>query len=256
MSEGLRERKKRETRQRISDIATWLFLTKGFDNVTVAEVARTADVSVNTVFNYFRTKEDLLFDRQGEVEDLPSRVVRERRPGESALQALRRDFLDAIDTRHHRYGFHEGGDAFARMLMTSQSPSLGARLREMNDARERALAVTLADEVDADPDDLTPALVAAQVSGVLNRLMTRAVERMLAGETLDAIAPDLRRQAERGFAMLESGIGDYAVRHAEAPASSATVSTATPTTATTGAAATGAAATATGAANPGDGGRG
>ncbi|MEU4831293.1 TetR/AcrR family transcriptional regulator [Streptosporangium sp. NPDC023615] len=215
MGEGLRERKKRETRQRISDIATWLFVTKGFDNVTVAEVARTADVSVNTVFNYFRTKEDLLFDRQEEVVDLPSRVVRERRPGESALQALRRDFLDAVDTRHHRYGFHEGGDAFARML--SRSPSLNARLREMNAARELALARTLADEVGAAPGDLTPSLVAAQVCAVLNRLMTRAVERMLAGETLDAIAPDLRRDAERGFALLESGIGDYGVRRPGAP---------------------------------------
>ncbi|MGC5016371.1 TetR/AcrR family transcriptional regulator [Streptosporangium sp. DT93] len=217
MSEGLRERKKRETRQRISDIATWLFVTKGFDNVTVAEVARTADVSVNTVFNYFRTKEDLLLDRQGEVENLLSGVVRERHPGESALQALRRDFLDAIDTRHHRYGFHEGGDAFARMLMTSRSPSLNARLREMNEARERALAATLADEVGAGPGDLTPALVAAQVSAVVDRLVTHAVERMLAGETVDAIAPGLRRQAERAFEMLESGIGDYGARHPGSP---------------------------------------
>ncbi|WP_329083185.1 MULTISPECIES: TetR/AcrR family transcriptional regulator [unclassified Streptosporangium] len=220
MSEGLRERKKRETRQRISDIATWLFVTKGFDNVTVAEVARTADVSVNTVFNYFRTKEDLLFDRQGDVEDLPSRVVRERRPGESPLEALRRDFLDALDTRHHRYGFHEGSDAFTRMV--SRSPSLNARLREMNEARERALARTLADEAGAEPGDLTPVFVAAQVSAVLRRLMTHAVERMLAGETIDAIAPDLRRHAERGFELLESGIGDYCVRPQDTPRAVAT----------------------------------
>ncbi|WP_326640923.1 TetR/AcrR family transcriptional regulator [Streptosporangium sp. NBC_01755] len=86
MSEGLRERKKRETRERISNIATGLFMMRGFDNVTVAEVARAADVSVNTVFNYFGTKEDLLFDRQEEVEDLPSRVVRERGRQDSALR--------------------------------------------------------------------------------------------------------------------------------------------------------------------------
>src|SRR5689334_15787144 len=144
MSEGLRERKKRETRERISDIATGLFMMRGFDSVTVAEVARAADVSVNTVFNYFGTKEDLLFDRRQEVEDLPSRVVRERGPGESALEALRRDFLDALDTRHHRYGFHEGSDAFTRMI--AESPSLNARIREMNEAREQVLARTLADE--------------------------------------------------------------------------------------------------------------
>ncbi|WP_037969796.1 TetR/AcrR family transcriptional regulator [Streptosporangium amethystogenes] len=215
MSEGLRERKKRETRQRISDIAMWLFVTNGFDNVTVAEVARAADVSVNTVFNYFSTKEDLLFDRQGEVEDLPSRVVRERRPRESALQALRRDFLDALDSRHHRYGFHEGSDAFTRMV--AESPSLNARIREMNAAREQALARTLADETNADPDDLTPAFAAAQICAVLHRLMTHAVQRMLAGEDLNAIAPDLRRQAERGFELLESGIGDYCAGPRSAP---------------------------------------
>jgi AcrR family transcriptional regulator len=215
MSEGLRERKKRETKERISDIATGLFLMRGFDNVTVAEVARAADVSVNTVFNYFRTKEDLLFDRQEEVESLPGKVVRERKPGESALEALRRDFLDALDTRHHRYGFHEGSDTFNRML--SASPSLNARLREMDEAREQSLARTLADEIDADPDDLAPAFVAAQICAVLRRLTAYAVQRMLAGEAVDAIAPDLRHRADQAFDLLESGIGDYGVRRENAP---------------------------------------
>jgi AcrR family transcriptional regulator len=214
MSEGLRERKKRETRERISDIATGLFLTRGFDNVTVAEVARAADVSVNTVFNYFRTKEDLLFDRQEAVESLLGKVVRERKPGESALEALRRDFLDALDTRHHRYGFHEGSDTFNRML--SASPSLNARLREMDEAREQSLAGTLADEIDADPDDLAPAFVAAQICAVLRRLTAYAVRRMLAGEAVDAIAPDLRHRADQAFDLLESGIGDYGVRRENA----------------------------------------
>ena len=57
MVEGLRERKKRQTRQYISDVATGLFMERGFDAVTVAEVADAADVSVNTVYNYFSTKE-------------------------------------------------------------------------------------------------------------------------------------------------------------------------------------------------------
>ena len=62
--EGRRERKKRETRTRISDIATGLFLARGFDAVTIAEIAEAADVSVNTVYNYFPAKEDLFFDRE------------------------------------------------------------------------------------------------------------------------------------------------------------------------------------------------
>ncbi|MDP9862330.1 MULTISPECIES: TetR/AcrR family transcriptional regulator [Streptosporangium] len=213
MSEGLRERKKRETRLRISDMATGLFMARGFDNVTVAEVARAADVSVNTVFNYFPTKEDLLFDRQDEVVELLGKVMRERRPGESAVQALRRDFLDALDTGDWRYGFHEGSDAFPRMI--SASPALVARLREMNELRMEALTRALADEADADPDDLTPALVAGQICATLHTLTTHAVQRVLAGESVAAITPDLREHADRAFRLLESGIGDYCARRTE-----------------------------------------
>ena len=73
-----RARKKAQTRQLISDMATGLFLAHGFDQVTVADVARAANVSVNTVFNYFRTKEDLFFDRQEEAEGLLGRIVATR----------------------------------------------------------------------------------------------------------------------------------------------------------------------------------
>ncbi|MET9067118.1 TetR/AcrR family transcriptional regulator [Streptosporangium sandarakinum] len=205
MSEGLRARKKRETRLRISDIATGLFLARGFDNVTVADVARAADVSVNTVFNYFATKEDLLLDRAPEVEDLLARVVREREPGETPVAAVRRDFLEALETGHYRYGFHEAGDDFLRMVETS--PSLVARVREMGETRERKLAEAIAEEAGADPDDLTPALVAAQINAVLRTVVGYAVRRMIAGERVDDILPDMREQAERAFGLLESGIG-------------------------------------------------
>src|SRR5688500_833282 len=122
MDEGLRERKKRQTRRRIADMAMGLFMARGFDQVTVAEVARAADVSVNTVFNYFGTKEDLFLDRQEEVEDLQSRVVRERGKGESVVAAFRRDFMEAIEERDWRYGLNEGADVFGRLV--GDSPSL------------------------------------------------------------------------------------------------------------------------------------
>lgn len=210
MSEGLRARKKRETRLRISDIATGLFMARGFDNVTVADVARAADVSVNTVFNYFATKEDLLLDRAPEVEELLARVVREREPGETPVAAVRRDFLEALETGHYRYGFHEAGDDFLRMVETA--PSLVARVREMGETRERRLAEAIAEEAGADPDDLTPALVAAQINAVLRTMVSYAVRRMIAGERTDDILPDLREQAERAFGLLESGIGGRYIR--------------------------------------------
>src|SRR5262245_10030705 len=87
---GLRERKKQATRLAISEVATRMFIERGFDQVTVAEVADAAGVSANTIFNYFSTKEELFFDRSAEVEDAPSRIVRERRAGESVIDAVAR----------------------------------------------------------------------------------------------------------------------------------------------------------------------
>src|SRR5689334_9757687 len=72
-------RKKTQTRLAISNVATQLFIERGFDHVTIAEVAAAANVSVNTIFNYFANKEELFFDRGEEVAEEPSRIVRDRR---------------------------------------------------------------------------------------------------------------------------------------------------------------------------------
>ncbi|MEW9550318.1 TetR/AcrR family transcriptional regulator [Nonomuraea sp. NPDC050783] len=213
MEEGLRERKKRETRQRIADIAMGLFMAKGFDSVTVAEVARAADVSVNTVFNYFRTKEDLFADRQEVVVDLPRRVLCEREPGESVARAFRRDFLDAIATRHWRYGLNAGADVFTRIV--AASPALVARFREVQEQREAALAGALAEELDTAPEDLSPRLVAAQILTATRLLSGYAAERLAAGEDWAGVEPDLRAQAEKAFDLLEAGLGDYGRRPSE-----------------------------------------
>ncbi len=206
--ESLRERKKRETRLKISDIATGLFLHHGFDNVTVAEVARVADVSVNTVFNYFKTKEDLCLDRFDEAEQLLAVVVRNRNPGESAVEAIRRDLLDAIDTRDWRYGTSEGSELVAKMI--NDSPSLVSSTRELHERRERVLAEALADEAGADPGDITPKVIAAVTCAVVRITASSYYERRTAGETLDAILPDLRREAVRAFDLLERAAPDFA----------------------------------------------
>ncbi|RJL32462.1 TetR/AcrR family transcriptional regulator [Bailinhaonella thermotolerans] len=208
--EGLRERKKRETRQRIADVAMGLFAVRGFDNVTVAEIARAADVSVNTVFNYFRTKEDLFADREPVVVDHLASVVRSRLPGESALAALRRDLLDSLERRDWRHGFAEGAETFARLV--EESPALTNRIRDVERRREDALAEALAEETDAGPDDPVPALAAAQISAALRVVNSYFLRRRRAGETLDEIHPGAREAAEKAFAMLESGFGDYCTR--------------------------------------------
>src|SRR5207302_2268781 len=90
---GLRERKKQQTRQQIFDTASRLFLERGFDRVSVAEVARAADVSEVTVFNYFPTKEDLLYGGMEFFEEQLIEAVRTRPKGESAVKAFRRRLL-------------------------------------------------------------------------------------------------------------------------------------------------------------------
>jgi AcrR family transcriptional regulator len=207
---SLRERKKRETRQRIADVAMGLFMLRGFEKVTVAEVAEAAEVSVNTVFNYFRTKEDLFFDRQDVVVESLGRVVAARPAGQSVVEALRRDFFAALDARDWRYGITGGAPDFFRMV--AESPALITRTRQMHELREEYLAQVLSDETDADPDDPTARLVAAQLVALTRAVSSEFLRRRLAGESLEAIFPLVRAAAARAFDLLESGVGDYAVK--------------------------------------------
>src|SRR5215211_6851502 len=88
MSSGLRERKKERTRQLIADTARQLFAERGFDAVTVAEIARQAEVAEKTVYNYFPTKEDLFYSRLEAFEEELLAAIRERGEGESVLAAF------------------------------------------------------------------------------------------------------------------------------------------------------------------------
>ena len=106
----LRERKKRLTRQHISDIATRLFVLRGFDTVTVAEIADAAAVSKMTVFNYFPRKEDLFFDRGPEAVAVLTATIRERATDETPIGALRRVLSRLAEQGHPLGGV---GDRFA-----------------------------------------------------------------------------------------------------------------------------------------------
>ena len=127
---GLRERKKERTRESIAGAARRLFGERGFERVTVAEVARAADVSEQTVFNYFRTKEDLFFQPLGAFEEEMLATVRERPPGEPAIAAFRRFLLS-------RPGLLGRGDPEAREQLVAvnrtiaESPALRRREAEI-----------------------------------------------------------------------------------------------------------------------------
>jgi AcrR family transcriptional regulator len=207
---SLRERKKAETRRRIADIATGLFLMRGFDQVTVADVARAADVSVNTVFNYFKTKEDLFFDRQEEFLTRHAADFRDRRPGESAVALFRRRFFEGLAENAYYTGFHEGAETWVRTVQAS--PALLARGREMAERAEEILAAALAEDTGADPDDITPRAAAAMIMVAGQRLTSEILRRKLAGQTLAEMREEVYANAERTFDLLETGLGDYGSR--------------------------------------------
>ncbi|TDD80557.1 TetR family transcriptional regulator [Actinomadura darangshiensis] len=205
---GLREMKKQQTRQNISHQATRLFLRHGFDRVTIADVAEAAQVAKMTVTNYFPRKEDMALDLHEVFVALLARTVAERAPGESALAALRRAFLQAVHGHEAVIGF--SGQDFARMI--TESPALVARLREFHEEREDALAAVLAAETGAGPDDVLPRFVAAQLGGVHRVLFQEVLRRTLDGETHEEIAAALTATAATAFDLLEPGLAGYAVR--------------------------------------------
>ena len=118
---GRRARKKAPSRHAISNDATKKCGERGFDDVTVAEVAAAADVSVATIFNYFETKEELFFDREGEINEAQRRFILERKAGETITSVLHREFLAAIDAQLPQVMAH--GAAFLRTIEGSSAPA-------------------------------------------------------------------------------------------------------------------------------------
>jgi AcrR family transcriptional regulator len=199
---GLRERKKAQTRTRIADAAMGLFVRRGFDQVTVAEIAAAAEVGVSTVFNYFPTKEDLFYDRQDEVVEHLSRVVKARRPGESFAAACQRDMLDLIAAHDWRAGLVDNIAHFYRLV--DHSPALQARARLIADLATGQLAVTIADELAIPADDIVAIATAATLTAINNSLLGQARRDSLNGLPIPAIAERLTDSTSRAFALLDT----------------------------------------------------
>ncbi|WP_225821006.1 TetR/AcrR family transcriptional regulator [Streptomyces naphthomycinicus] len=193
---SLRERKKRQTRQRISDIATVLIGERGFDAVTVAEIARAVGVSPMTVFNYFPRKEDLFLDRIPQAAALFAAAVRDRAPGEPPLTALRGLALRLLDERHPLGGVGEGFADFWRTVVGSAA--LRARAREGVEEVELALAAALEDAGVADPR-----LVAALAVAAYRTVFVASVRRLVAGDPVEEVARAHRARLETAFGALE-----------------------------------------------------
>ncbi|MFE1908000.1 TetR/AcrR family transcriptional regulator [Streptomyces gardneri] len=203
-SMGLRESKKQETRQLISDHATRLFMAQGFEQTTIAEIATAARVAKKTVTNYFPRKEDLALDHHEQFTASLAVAVAGRAEGESPLAALRREFTAALDARDPVAGF--AGPDFARMV--ADSPTLTARLRDLHDQREEALAVALAETAAAIEVSSIAPRAAAALLGAAHRLLFRRIQELtLAGRSDDVIAATLAPEAAHVFDLLEGAFG-------------------------------------------------
>lgn len=154
---GRRERKKAATRQAIADAALRLFLERGYDQVSIRDIADAADVSTTTVFKHFTGKEALVFDQEQDREAGLVAAVRQRASGQSIPDALRRHILDTwlpIETHPQRAGFTH---------LVDSTPELRAYAEHMWTRHAHALAAAIADEAGADRDDLACAALARYV---------------------------------------------------------------------------------------------
>ncbi len=205
--QGLRERKKEQTRQAIAQAALGLFAERGFDGVTVAEVARAAEVSEGTVFNYFPAKEDLFYSQMENFEAALVDAVRERRAGESVLVAFTRFVLE------RSRGLADRADIIvtaARII--DASPALRSREREIVEDYTHALAELVAAEAGARPADVEPRVVATALMGAQRALVEHVRASVLGGLRGPELVASVRSQGKRAFARLERGLGDYAVK--------------------------------------------
>jgi AcrR family transcriptional regulator len=208
---GLRERKKEQTRQLIAETARQLFAERGFERVTVAEIARAADVSDQTVFNYFPTKEDLVYWRLGSFEEELLATIRDREPGESALAAFGR-FVREPRGMLASYDKETRERLAALTRMISESPALLAREQQIFARYTDNLAALLAEEHGSDEGDVEPWVAANAMMGVHRALVAYSRRRIVEGARHPRLADEIREQADRGLAALEQGLRGYAVK--------------------------------------------
>ena len=179
-----RTRKRLATRQTISDVATRLFFERGFDRVTIDEIAEAADVGRMTVFNHFPRKEDMFFDREQEIHDVAFQAVQARGTSTSPIEALGLLAHRLIERPPSSFPLFTDTQCFVETALASEA--LKARARQMRDDFVRALAEVLADAADRPRDDADAHLAAGIIASTWSVAFAEA--HALLGGTGDADA--------------------------------------------------------------------
>jgi AcrR family transcriptional regulator len=208
---GLRERKKERTRALIAETARRLFAARGFEAVSVAEIAREAEVSEATVFNYFPTKEELVYSRFEAFEQEMLAAIRDRPQGESITATFAR-FISKPGGLLASRDPDEVDKLAGINRMIAESPALLARERQIFDRYTGSLAALIAEETGARADSIEPWAVANALIGVHRASVDFARQRIVAGARNPGLARSVRRQISQALAALDRGLADYDVK--------------------------------------------
>ncbi|MFG3280771.1 TetR family transcriptional regulator [Streptomyces sp. NPDC048111] len=198
---GLRERKRRQTFEAVSEAAIGMFLERGFDKVSVAEIAAAAGISKPTLFRYFPAKEDLVLHRFADHEDEAARVVAAgRTAGVAPLPALYAHFRTGLERRDPVTGLCDNAQVRAYHALLYGTPSLVARLYGYQGRSEQALAAELGEGVGA-------RVAAGQIIAAQRILAEENWNRIAGGASADALYEDALAAADHAFHQLSQGLG-------------------------------------------------
>jgi AcrR family transcriptional regulator len=211
--EGLRDRKKRELRQRISDTATAMFLEDGFDGVRVADVAAACGVSEKTVYNYFPTKESLLLDReQGQTEAL-RQSLSEAGDGRSLVEAVVAMIDRELDDMSSAWPAGDIRDSMAGLRrfgeLIDQTPALRAAADAMRERMTQVAAEALAERAGVDPDDPEPQLAAVIVMGLWRTQFRALLREAETAQSPDELRDRVREEVHRAAPVADSGLSSF-----------------------------------------------
>jgi len=188
---GLRARKKARTRRAIADAAARLFAERGYEQVAVSDVAREAEVSEQTVYNYFQTKEQLVTDNGQPIQDELCRLIRTRPPATTPAAAVRALVLEVVDAVRDFPPEQWRGELG---YLAATSPTVHRLALEMLDRQANAIANAIAQTTNVTPE--IARLQGIALAGVFQIHISEAGQRTLNGQSQDQIADELRPAIE------------------------------------------------------------
>jgi AcrR family transcriptional regulator len=207
--EGLRERKKRQTRKLISRTATQMFLDQGFDEVKIIDIARQCDVSEKTIYNYFPTKESLLLDREEKMADLIRQALGPAAPSRSPVEAARAVLARDLDEITHYLPAGRAGIAALRRFaeLLDSTATLRAAQLDMEGRLVQVAAEAMATSAGVNPTDPEPQIAAYAIIG-LWRIQYQALRRYTAEDvdSADELQPRIAADIERAAQLIDSGL--------------------------------------------------